>query len=158
MFDVVPPRVPSVDQSCFCLDCVTSSSISLHRSKVGSICAAEAVKSLQQPVLVREEPAGQTGGETDSLLVIKLRFYFFPADERHCSVWSSSASPHSLRLSSVILPPSPLSSPDCQAVTEEEDEDFYHEDSALVIKEETGPEAGPVLSLPEPAFSPPCKF
>ena len=77
MFDVVPPRVPSVDQSCFCLDCVTSSSISLHRSKVGSICAAEAVKSLQQPVLVREEPAGQTGGETDSLSLFLLSNWDF---------------------------------------------------------------------------------
>ena len=73
-------------------------------------------------------------------------------------------SPHSpqqssvcLRLSSAHLPPSPLSSPDCQAATEEEEEDFYHEDSALVIKEETGPEAGAVLSLPEPAYSAPCK-
>ena len=30
--------------------------ISSHRSKVGSISAAEAVKSLQQPVLVKTEP------------------------------------------------------------------------------------------------------
>ena len=147
---------------------MTSSSISLHRSKVGSICAAEAVKSLQQPVLVKEELAGQlsqgSGGETEefyfySILILIL---FSPPDEKHCSVWPHSPnSPQQssvcLRLSSAHLPPSPLSSPDCQAATEEEEEDFYHEDSALVIKEETGPEAGAVLSLPEPAFSAPCK-
>ena len=49
-----------------CLDChedqdtrhVTALT-SLHRSKVGSISAAEAVKSLQQPVLVKADPGGQ---------------------------------------------------------------------------------------------------
>ena len=56
--------MPSVYQSCACLDCVASSSISLHRSKVGSICAAEAVKSLQQPVLLREQPVSQPAHES----------------------------------------------------------------------------------------------
>ena len=50
-----------------CLDChedtqhVTTLS-SLHRSKVGSISAAEAVKSLQQPVLVKADPEHTRGG------------------------------------------------------------------------------------------------
>ena len=78
-----------------------------------------------------------------------LEIFNFNLDEKHCSVWP---------LSSAHLPPSPLSSPDSQVVTEEEDEDFYQEDSALVIKEEAGPEVGAVLSLPQPAFSTPCKL
>ena len=35
---------------------------SLHRSKVGSISAAEAVKSLQQPVLLKADPLRSRGG------------------------------------------------------------------------------------------------
>ena len=53
-----------------CLDCHEDQDTqhvntisSLHRSKVGSISAAEAVKSLQQPVLVKADPLGLRGTE-----------------------------------------------------------------------------------------------
>ena len=57
----VPDRPPSVDFSLYSDHCgLTSPTVShLHRSVVGSISAAEAVKSLQQPVLVKEE-SGQS--------------------------------------------------------------------------------------------------
>ena len=53
-----------------CLGPATAPPISLHRSKVGSISAAEAVKSLQEPVKVKGESvaeAKQTSPWTNNL-------------------------------------------------------------------------------------------
>ena len=130
------------------------------RQVVTTTCSAEG--GVGQPANPRDWRWGQTlHSSSDRILTL---VYFSPADEKYSPAWSHS--PHSPQQPSVCLrlsahlPPSPLSSPDCQdcqVATEEDEEDFYHEDSALVIKEEAGPEAGAVLSFPEPAFSTPCE-
>ena len=70
-----------------CLDChedqdtqhVTTIS-SLHRSKVGSISAAEAVKSLQQPVLLKADPLRSRGG-----LIFSRTLHSYPRLHSHQS-------------------------------------------------------------------------
>ena len=124
-----------------CLDCHEDQDTqhvntisSLHRSKVGSISAAEAVKSLQQPVLVKADPLGHRGTEQRrGGLIFSRTLHSYPRlqppklvfmwslclieGKQGCGHWTNTGlgqgevtkRPRLLCSPAPLLPPSPLS-------------------------------------------------